>query len=200
MKKIYILLFFILISIPLFLTISGCGKAWPKDQPIYGSYTLLNQDNSKVTFPDDFRHKVIVMAFIYTHCPDVCPLTVNNMKLVQEKLKADGDKGVQFIAVSFDPNRDTPHVLKEYAGLRNIDLSNFQFLTGNKAVIDSLMKVMHIVAIFGDTTTAPGGGKTYYITHTDRISLIDQNTRLRKDYKGSGPNVKTIIADVKSLI
>jgi len=59
---------------------------------------------------------------------------------------------------------------------------------------------MHIVTIFGDTTVAPSGGKTYYITHTDRISIIDQNTRLRKDYKGSGPNVKSIIADGKSLL
>jgi protein SCO1 len=201
MKKFAFPFAFSLFMLLIIVYSTGCGgKSFPKDQKIISSFHLVNQDSSNVTFPDDFKNKVIVMAFIYTHCPDVCPLTVNNMKLIQEKLQKDGAKGVDFVALSFDPNRDTPHILKEYGDIRNINYSNFQFLTGKKSVIDSLIKVFHVIAIKGDTTTAPDGSKTYYMIHTDRITLIDQNGNIRRDYKGSAANIDTVVDDVKSLI
>lgn len=201
MKKYFYSLLLLSLTIIISVFSSGCGgKSFPKDQKILSSFTLINQDSSKVVFPDDFKNKVIVMGFIYTHCPDVCPLTVNNMKMMQEKLKKEGKKDVDFVALSFDPNRDTPHTLKEYADVRNIDLSNFQFLTGSKSEIDSLIKIMHVIAIKGDTTTSPEGDKTYYMIHTDRISLIDKDGNVRKNYKGSAANVDSVVDDVKSLI
>jgi protein SCO1 len=201
MKKFILLLIFPVFIILLIVYVTGCSaKSFPKDEKIQSSFHLINQDSSNVTFPDDFKNHVVVMAFIYTHCPDVCPLTVNNMKLIQEKLDKDGPKNVDFVALSFDPNRDTPHVLKEYGDIRNINYSHFQFLTGKQSVIDSLIKEMDVIAIKGDTTTAPDGSKTYYMIHTDRISLIDQDGNIRKDYKGSAANIDTVVADVKSLI
>ena len=184
----------------IFALTPGCGKSFPQDEKINSSFHLVNQDSSNITFPNDFKNKVVVMGFIYTHCPDVCPLTVNNMKMIQEKLRKEGKGDVDFVALSFDPNRDMPHVLKEYADVRNIDFSNFEFLTGKKSVIDSLIKVMQVIAIKGDTTTAPDGTKTYYMIHTDRITLIDKDGNIRRNYKGSAANIDTVVADVKSLI
>jgi protein SCO1 len=188
------------LSISLFSFLAGCGKSFSKNEKIASSFKLINQDSSGVIFPDDFSNKVIVMGFIYTNCPDICPLTVHNMQLIQEKLKKEGRDDVDFVALSFDPDRDKPYVLKKYADVRGINLSNFEFLTGNKIEIDSLLKIMNVFAFHGDTTKGPNGENFYYMTHTDRISLIDRNGNIREDYSGSHVDINRLIEDIKSLI
>ena len=119
--------------------------------------------------------------------------------MIQEKLKKDKIKGVQFVELSFDPDRDTPLILKKYADVRNIDQKNFELLTGNKNVIDSVLKMMNIYAIPSDTIKYDKGGFTYSFIHTDRITLIDKESRIRKEYKGSIVDEKEIIKDIESL-
>ncbi len=196
MKKYFIVLFVLLL---LLLSINSCKPSLPVVRKIFTSYQLVNQDSARVTFPDDFKGKILVMGFIFTNCPDICPLTTNNLHLIQERLKKDNIKNVEVAALSFDPNRDTPSVLKEYAEVRNIDLSNFEFLTGQKDVVDSLIAAMNVKAFSGDTTYTKDGKPVYFYVHTDRISLIDQNGDVRKDYRGSRANIDEIIEDIKSL-
>ncbi len=188
------------LSISLFSFLAGCGKSFSKNEKITSSFNLINQDSSGVTFPDDFSNKVIVMGFIYTNCPDVCPLTVHNMQLIQEKLKNEGRDDIDFVALSFDPGRDKPYVLKQYADVRGIDFSNFEFLTGNETEIDSLLKIMNVFAFHDDTTKVPNGEDFYYITHTDRITLIDKGGKIREEYTGSHVDINKLLEDIKSLI
>ncbi len=183
----------------LFIFLESCGNNLPVKNNLRTSFILVNQDSSSVVFPDDFKGKVTVMSFMYTNCPDVCPMTTNNLRRIQEELKKDNISGIQFIELSFDPNRDTPSILKKYADVRNIDEKNFQFLTGNKKVVDSLLKVMNIYAIPGDTIRYDSSGFTYSFIHTDRITLIDQQSRIRNEYKGSTVDKKEIINDIKSI-
>jgi len=193
----YILIIFITgLSFSFF---AGCGKNLPVEKSIRTSFQLVNQDSNKVVFPNDFKGNITVMSFLYTNCPDVCPLTTNNLRMLQERLKKDDVKGVQFVEVSFDPDRDTPSILKKYADVRSIDEKNFQLLTGNKKVIDSLLKVMNIYAIPADTIKYNNNGFTYSFIHTDRITLLDRESRIRKEYKGSIINQKEILKDIKSL-
>jgi protein SCO1 len=183
-----------------FITIfEGCSDNLPVKKNLRSSSTLINQDSSKVVFPNDFLGNITVMSFMYTNCPDVCPLTTNNLRMIQEQLKKDKIKGVQFLELSFDPDRDTPSVLKKYAEVRSIDEKNFQLLTGDKKVIDSLLKVMNIYAIPSDTINYDNGGFTYSFIHTDRITLIDKENRIRKEYKGSIVDQKEIIKDIESI-
>ncbi|MGA9295712.1 MAG: SCO family protein [Ignavibacteriaceae bacterium] len=191
-----IIIFIASLFVPFF---SGCGKHLPVEKSIRTSFELVNQDSTKVVFPNDFKGSITVMSFLYTNCPDVCPLTTNNLRMLQEKLKKDNVKGVQFAEISFDPDRDTPSILKKYADVRNIDEKNFQLLTGNRKVIDSLLKVMNIYAIPTDTIKYNNGGFTYSFIHTDRITLIDRNSRIRKEYKGSTLDQKEIVDDINSL-
>src|SRR3990172_10012372 len=103
--------YFSLFLLSLTITFSytpGCGSPFTKNEKINASFNLINQDSSRVTFHDDFTDKVIVMGFIYTNCPDICPLTVLNMKLIQEKMKKEQKGEVEFVALSFDPERDKP--------------------------------------------------------------------------------------------
>lgn len=195
MLKFYFFIFSLLIT---FLII-GCKENLPLEKTINGQYELINQDSSKIIFPDNFKGKITVIGFIFTHCPDVCPLTTNNMKLVQEELFNEKIPNVEFAALSFDPGRDTPEVLKKYAKVRNINLKNFEFLTGNKNVIDSLLKNMNVIARANDTTYTKSGEPVYYFMHTDRITLIDQNGKIRNEYRGSKVNVENLISDIKSL-
>ena len=166
----------------------------------YFDYQLLDIDSNSVVFPKLLNNKVGIVGYIFTNCPDICPLTTNNMRLVQEKLIGNNIEGVQFVSISFDPEVDKPNVLKSFAEIRNLDLSNWDFLTGNKKTIDKLIKKVGVVAFVGDSTTFDDGSRTYYYTHTDRIQLIDQEGRIRKNYLGSKINVEEIIADVKLLI
>ncbi len=190
-----------ILPLVLFITIlwNGCAKKLPDGKNISNNnYVLLNQDSTKVNFPHDYNGKILVATFIYTNCPDICPMTTHNMQLVQQQIKSEGIKGVQFAAISFDPQRDTPSILKEYASIRDIDLSNFNFLSGTKKNIASLIHEFDFLAIPGDTTTS-GKNRIYFFTHTDKIFLIDQNGIIRNEYRGSHVNRDKLISDIKSL-
>jgi protein SCO1 len=177
----------------------SCNNPLPEERKIINSFTLLNQDSIEIIFPDQFKGKILVTGFIFTNCPDICPMTIHNMQLIQKGLNKENISGVEFAAISFDPLRDTPSVLKEQAELRDVDLSNYNFLTGNKEVIDSLLDEMKVVAFTGDTTYTETGDPVYFFVHTDRITLIDRQGFIRKEYSGSRINTEEIISDIKYL-
>ena len=160
---------------------------------------MISQDSTNVNFPQDFKGKPFLLGFIFTNCPDVCPLTSHNFQLVQEETKNEGIIEVNFVLISFDPDRDKPWVLKDYAGLRNIDESNFKLLTGDKDTIKALMKKMQVVAIPGDTSKTPDGDLIYFFIHTDRAFLIDKDNRVRTEYRGSKLDISRAVKDLKAL-
>jgi protein SCO1/2 len=179
---------------------SGCGKDLPENRPSgIKPVQLLNQDSSVVNFPDEFKGKTLLLSFIYTNCPDICPMTTHNMQMMQEQLKKENINYVRFAEMSFDPNRDRPYILKEFGNIRNIDFKNFTFLTGNELDIKSILNRMNILAIPGDTTKTGSGNIVYFYTHTDRITLIDKEGKIRNEYRGSKTNIQQIINDIKTL-
>ena len=139
------------------------------------------------------------MGFIYTHCPDICPMTTHNMYLTEKKLKEDKIENVKFVALSFDPERDSPEVLKKFAEVRELDFKSWTLLTGEKSTINELMKRFDVKAIKTDERTDEEGITEYSMMHTDRISLIDENGILRKNYKGSTINIEELVNDIKAL-
>ncbi|MBS4014470.1 MAG: SCO family protein [Bacteroidetes bacterium] len=144
----------------------GCEGKLPLNNYIgYDNYELLNQESSVVVFPQDYEGKILLIGFIFTNCPDICPMTTHNLHLVQQELKKENINNVQIAALTFDPERDTPGILKEYARIRKYDLSNWDFLTGNRKDIDTLKYLFSIVAISGDTTYTQSGDPIYFYTH-----------------------------------
>ena len=105
---------------------------------------------------------------------------------------------VEFVAISFDPEVDKPAVLKTYAELRNLDLSNWTFLTGTTENISDLMKEIGILVVPSDTSVVDQKDVIFYV-HTDRISLIDQKSQIRKNYLGSSAKIEEIINDIKLI-
>ena len=181
------------------LLLTGCGKDYPVINDLSNeSFELLNQDSVKINYPDITDGKVTVIGYIYTHCPDICPLTTNNMRIIQNKLKEQGiNDGVQFISISFDPNRDSPSVLKNYARVRNLDLANWTLLTGNESKVKEVLKSDGVIAAVSDSSKKTD---SYYIAHTDRISLMDRDGRIRVHYQGSQAPVDKAVKDIKSLL
>jgi len=191
----------ILITLPIILlAFISCQEKLPLDKDLTKkTYQLINQDSANVTFPEVIKGHITVMGFIYTHCPDICPLTTNNMYLTEKKLKEQGIDDVKFVELSFDPDRDIPSVLKEFANIRGISFKNWMLLTGEKSIVEDLCKRFDVRAIKTDEEFNENGEPSYSMMHTDRISLIDENGILRKNYKGSTLNFDEIIKDIKTL-
>lgn len=194
-KKIHIA---IIIFTIIFL-FAGCGDKLTEIDKFEKVYPLVNQNGEEVVFPLLTKGKIAVVGYIFTNCPDICPLTTNNMRLIQERLKKEEIENVEFVSISFDPQTDTPEVLRKFAEIRNYNLSNWSFLTGQKSIIDSLIKKAGVFAVIGDSTVFKDGRKIYYYVHTDRIQLIDAEGTIRKNYFGSKINFDEIISDIKYL-
>ncbi|MBN1302193.1 MAG: SCO family protein [Melioribacteraceae bacterium] len=193
-KQLFLISLFILLILVL---INQCRPDLPVETDFSGdSFALIDQDSNEVSFPGNFKGKLTVLGYIFTNCPDICPLTTNNMRLVQERLKKQDVQDINFVTISFDPDVDKPSVLKKFAELRNLDLSNWIFLTGDKDVIKNLIKKAGVFAIPNDTSRTPAGEEIIYFVHTDRISLMDGEGRVRKNYYGSKINIDEIVDDI----
>jgi protein SCO1 len=180
--------------------LTGCYEHFPLDQDITRTQnTFLNQDSVKVEFPKIIKDKITLMAMVYTHCPDICPMTTHNMQLVQKRLPDDIKNNIKFVIISFDPNRDTPAVLKKFAEIRDITFDDWTLLSGDDQNTKEVMLKFDIKAIPADSSYDDDGELSYSVIHTDRISLIDQDGRLRANYKGSTANLDMILEDINYL-
>jgi protein SCO1/2 len=181
----------------------GCSKqqegSLPMLTPLHqDSYSLTNQLGEAVVFPQDMQGKILVVGYIYTHCPDICMMTTVTMKQVYEQVQSDTN--IIFVSVTFDPERDTPQVLKKFAGAYDIQLSEKKapwfFLSGSQAETDRLMKT---IGIFHERNYKDTDSTHYFIDHSDKISIVDTSGTIRKHYKGSTTPPDTIIADLRIL-
>jgi|WetSurMetagenome_2_1015567.scaffolds.fasta_scaffold116170_3 protein SCO1 len=192
---------FILLFSVIIISLYGCGKKLPIETDLAKlHFKTLNQDSSLVAFPDYLKGKVFILSLIYTNCPDVCPLIVNNMQRIQNRLFKEKIDNVNFVSISFDPYRDKPSVLKDFAALREIDTKSWQFLTGNQSDIDSLRRHLKFLTIAGDTIKTVNGKLSYNFVHTDRIFLVGKDLAVRKYYKGSEINLDDIVTDIQLLL
>jgi protein SCO1/2 len=169
--------------------------------------TLLTHDSVRLRFPSEVLARrqgvVSVIGFIYTHCPGVCVTITETMKRSSYLLsqgKAEG-QNVQFVALTFDPERDTPSALREYGNLHHLTdemkSGHWQFLTGDEATVDSLMQHYNIETRQTYTTINEASERVYFIDHTDRIALLDWRGKVLKEYEGSSVEPETIAADVQ---
>ena len=119
------------------LTQSACMNDYKViDDMNDASFELVNQDSVRVTFPEDFRGQYVVMGFVYTNCPDICPLITQNLIKIQKDLGYPSN--LQFLGVSFDPLRDTRAVLHRYQEVFKVD-ETVNFLTVEPTMVQSCM-------------------------------------------------------------
>ena len=88
-------------------------------------FALVDQFDNPVNM-SQFKGKVVVITFIFTHCPDICPAVTYQMKKLSEELGDDYNESVVFLSVTVDPERDTPERLASFASTYD---ASWQFLT-----------------------------------------------------------------------
>lgn len=101
-------------------TPSGTYQHIPEKGDLVPDFALTNQ-NGKGLHLRDFRGKVLLLTFIYTRCPlpNFCPRMSDNFREIQNQLLATSGSQAHtaFLSISFDPEHDTPAVLKHYASI-----------------------------------------------------------------------------------
>lgn len=152
-----------------------------KPPSIGGRFTLISQDGKPVS-DSDYRGKNILVFFGFTNCPDVCPLTLNNLSRALALLGAAADQ-IQPLFISVDPLRDTPDVLKEY--LQHFD-DRIVGLTGTTKQVAAVQRAYRIFA-----QKRYGGGQDsgdYLLDHTSISYMMGPNGEFKTFFSnGSTP-------------
>lgn len=188
--QIPVLLLFLLFSL-------GCNGPEVIHDLSNASFELVDQDSSTVHFPEDYQGNVLVVGFIYTNCPDICPIISAKLSNISKELENPED--VHFVEMTFDPKRDTPSVLKEYMEGFRLDPKQFTMLTGDSVTVDSALNSMDITARISYTRTTDDGKELYFMNHTNRILIMDKQGRVRFEYPGSVASEKIVIEDINKL-
>lgn len=177
---------------------SGCDSLSVKKSLGDAEFTLSDQDNREVVFPDNYLGEVLLVGYVYTHCPDICPAITYSMRDVQRLLIDEPE--FSLISISFDPERDTPEILNDYAANYILHTDNWSLLTGEKEEIEGLLELLEISTLKTPTRFTENGKPIYFIDHTDRVTLIDHDGNIRKQYIGSEFNPEEVARDVRKLI
>jgi protein SCO1/2 len=171
----------------------ACRRAEPL--PVLGTlppFTLTERSGRPVG-SSDLSGSVWIADFVFTRCPDVCPLLSSRMAALQAPLATGDADPIRLVSISVDPAHDTAPVLASYAEQYRAG-PHWLFLTGPRDAIASLLRDGFRVA-FGDD-----GPSTAPITHSDRFVLVDRALRIRGYYHGSDPDdLERLTADARRL-
>jgi protein SCO1/2 len=141
----------------------------PEDMPV-ADFTLRAQGEKPVNL-HDFRGKVVLLYFGYTHCPDMCPTTLAEVKYALSQLEEQAND-VQMIMVSVDPERDTPELLADY--VQRFD-PRFLGVTGTLDELKDTASAFGISFYKEEGSTATG----YLVAHSTQLIVVDRDGRVR---------------------
>jgi len=148
------------------------GLLWPNPKQIT-AFHLIDQ-NSETFDLEKLKGHWSMIFFGYTHCPDVCPITMTLLKSVVGELSIHNEPLPQVIFVTVDPERDTPQHLADYVAYFNPD---FLGLSGSKENISALTRQLGILAMKVPDKNATNDTE-YLMDHSASILLLDPEARL----------------------
>jgi len=106
------------------------GAVLTPPMPAYDFH--LRDAAGRVVSLSTLRGKVVALTFLYSHCPDVCPLIADNMRVAQQSLGGGLASRVAFVAISVDPRGDTPGAVREFLRVHRVE-QMLTFLIGSSA-------------------------------------------------------------------
>lgn len=136
-------------------------------------FTLQNQLGDSFT-DADLRGRVVVVDFIFTSCPDVCPLLTQQLAALRKKLPVEAP--LSFVSFSVDPEHDTPERLRAFARLHGVDVPNFWFLTGPIAEVKRVVTQGFKQAMQAEPVQE---GKPRNVLHGTHFVLVDRRGEIR---------------------
>jgi protein SCO1 len=176
--------------------LAGCGGSGVQFKNVditgadYGRDFSLIDHTGKPRTLQDFRGKAVVMFFGYTHCPDVCPTTLAELKMVKSQLGPDGER-LQVLFVTVDPERDTQAVLAQYVPAFD---PSFVGLRGDATATAKVAKDFKVFY-----QKVPGSKPdNYSVDHTAGSYVFDPQGRLRLFVRHG--NAANLVSDLQALL
>lgn len=164
-------------------------------------FSLTDQHGATVSL-SDFRGRAVALSFIFTNCPDICPLIASQMRAAYDLLPETSRDRVGFLGVSVDPERDTPNALQAFSERYELDtVTGWHALTGSRPELESVW------ASYGIESTeiasevdghSNGAARVPQVRHTDAIYLIDPKGNQRV-FLRSNVDPDDLARDLKAL-
>ena len=139
--------------------------------PAY-DFHLTDQNDHPLSL-DSLRGKVVLLSFGFTHCPNICPMTLANLNQAFNLLTADQQAKVRVVFISVDPKRDTPEQLRGY-----LPFFNPAFI-GASGSAEETARMAKAYGVFyaADAPADPAKPDSYNVTHSAYAYLIDKAGR-----------------------
>jgi cytochrome oxidase Cu insertion factor (SCO1/SenC/PrrC family) len=146
---------------------------------------------------DSYRGKPVLITFVYTHCPDVCPLMISNLRVAQNLMGSSGPQKAQVIAVSVDSRGDTPKTVKAFLKAHEMT-GRMQYLIGSQQELARAFVAKHgwtfPVLRDGEGTV----GNKYNLTGLPTTFVLDANGRIRSELRG--PQTQATLAQAMAAV
>ena len=168
----------------------GAEESLPVLSKIGGEFTLKDAKGKPVTL-SAFKGRLVMVTFGYTYCPDVCPTTLNAMKLLLKKLGADASR-LQVVFITLDPERDTPERLEQFVTYFDKSILSLHGSLKEIKVVTELYRARFVKQPSPD-------GSTYFVAHSDFIYLLDVQGRTRALFHADSV-VDEMAQDVRRLL
>ena len=164
------LIIFLFVMLPIFISIEKKEDEYVKK--FQGSSFSLNDVNNEIITETSFEGPLTAIFFGFTNCPDVCPMTLNNLDLAIKNLDQEKKNKFKVFFVSIDPERDSPEVIKDYL---NSFENKIYGITGDPKKIFLMSKSWGVLSekIF----TEDGN---YLINHSSSIILLKDGKYLSR--------------------
>ncbi|HET55405.1 MAG TPA: SCO family protein [Ignavibacteria bacterium] len=147
-----------------------------------------NQFGNKINLTD-LRGRKQIVTMIFANCTYVCPILVNDMRRIEDRLSKEELKNVQFTLFTIDPERDTPEKLKEFAQNQNLNLSRWQLLTSSKSDIADL------AALMGFRYKKENDGS---YSHSNIISILNEEGELIHQQAGLSQEIEKTLNVIRN--
>jgi protein SCO1/2 len=181
-------------SILVAVLLTGCSDPDWRTKDISGlmpalEFQLTDEHGRSVTAAD-YRGDVVLLFFGFTHCPDVCPITLAHLKGALAQLGEAADE-VTVLFVTVDPRRDDLEALREYT-----DAFGDQFigLRGDRDKLDRLTKRYRVTYGYGE----PDDSGHYSVSHSSAVFAFDRDGEVRLLIRDSDP-MEAVVADLRRL-
>ncbi len=147
----------------------------------------MRDANNRPFTEKDLDGRVWIVDFIYTNCPAECPRMTSKMHGLVKRTAGEAD--LRFLSISVDPDRDTPEVLKEFAGRYGGPNERWRFLTGDKSSVHLLAyQTFHVGDVIGK------------IEHSTKFAVLDKHRTVRGYYSSfSQDELAQMLTDADAL-
>lgn len=159
------------------------------DPTVAPDFTLTDGISGDAVTLSSLRGNAVALAFLYTRCPDVCPLTAASFRATQRSLGADAAR-VRFVAVSVDPDGDTPRAVQAFSAGHDLS-TNWHYLIGPRA------QLQPVWSAYGIGVFSAGAGQK--VDHNDAIYVIDAEGRER-ELVHSDIAVADLVKDLRTVL